>query len=136
MKIPWDLEATSLQIKTDSALGSDERINVDMYRDYSWIGSVVVKFSSPMQYGISYCTTGWSDLPVQPPVEVYKIWTITKTETAFIISCNAVEVLNLMFADSSGSDCVQSWGSDVVEEIRFRNDDTASDFYGAGKVSI
>ena len=139
MKIPWDLEGTPLQIKTDSTVGSDERIRVSMYnKDSSFIGSyignVVVEFSSTVQYYIGYCTTDWTDLPVQPPVEVDKIWTITKTETAIIITCNNVEVLNYLFANGSDSRCNQTWGGDVVEEIRFSGDfDTASDFYKAGE---
>ena len=76
----------------------------------------------------------YADLPVQPPVEVDKIWTITKTETAIIITCNNVEVLNLVFADNPDDDCETRWGGDVVEQIKFSSYDTASDFYDrAGK---
>ena len=135
MKIPWDLEAIPLQIKTDSALGSDERIWVWMYNeDGSFIGTVIVKFSSTMQYWIGSCTSTYTDLRVQPPVEVDKIWTITKTETAVIITCNNVEVLNYLFADGSNSDCVKRWDGNVVEQILFDSSiDTASDFYRAGR---
>eukprot|EP00116_Pleurobrachia_bachei_P003169 sb/3463431/ len=129
--IPWDLEGTPLQIKTNSTLGSNEEISVEMYKTGGIIFSHVdVRFTSPMQYYMAYCSD-WTDLPVQPPVEVNKIWTITKTETALIITCNGVEVLNLLFADSSISDCVPKLGGDVVEEIAFRSGDTASDFYRA-----
>eukprot|EP00116_Pleurobrachia_bachei_P002407 sb/3462669/ len=128
--IPWDLEATPLQIKTDSALGSDEYIIVDMLdKDNFWIGSVAVRFSSPIKYYIGSCINSYTNLPVQPPVEVDKIWTITKTETAIIITCNGVEVLNYLFTDSSAGSCATEWGGDVVEEIRFGTGDTASDFY-------
>ena len=131
--IPWDLEGTPLQIKTDSILGSDEQIYVKMNgMDNKYIGYVYVKFSSQMQYRIAYCIYGWTDLPVEPPAEVDKIWTITKTETALIITCNEVEVLNFLFADiSSMSICVSRWGGSVVEQIEFGNFDTASDFYKA-----
>ena len=137
-KIPWDLEGTPLQIMTDSTLGSDELIDVRMYdKDSSYIGFVAVKFSSPMQYFIGgNCITEWTDLSVQPPVEVNKIWTIAKTETAWIITCNGVEVLNFRFADSSAGTCVSNWGGDVVEEIKFHNNDKASDSYSAGKFVI
>ena len=131
--IPWNLERTSLQIRTVSTLGSDEHIYMWMYdKDSSFISNVRVKFSSPMQYGINYCTSSWTDLPVQPPVEVEKTWTITKTDTAIIMTCNNVEVLNYLFADSTGSQCVTRWAIDV-EEIYFRTYDTASDYYRAGK---
>ena len=133
MYIPWDLEALSLQLKTDSTLESGERIDVQMYTDGSYIGNVEVYFSSTMQYWIQYCTSGRTNLPVQPPVEVDKIWTITKTDTAWIITCNGVEVLNYLFADSSYSDCVPKWGGDVVERIIFQSSDKSSNFYRAGR---
>nr|AFK75462.1 putative secretory peptide-52 [Pleurobrachia bachei] len=131
--IPWDLEATRLQIKTDSTVGNFDWIMVNMYdKDSSYIGNVALTFSSTMKYYIGSCTNSWTDLPVQPPVEVEKIWMITKTETAIIITCNNVEVLNYLFADSSNSKCVTRWGGDVVEEIQFHSWDNATDFYRAG----
>nr|AFK75450.1 putative secretory peptide-40 [Pleurobrachia bachei] len=130
VKIPWDLEETPLQIKTDSTLGSYDKIILKMYdKDGTSTSRLGVKFSSPIEYDISSCTSDFLDLPVQPPVEVEKIWTITKTETALIIKCNGVEVLNYLFADSSNSKCITRWGVDVVEQIRFKQNDTASDFY-------
>ena len=96
------------------------------------IGDVAVKFSSPMRYWIGHCGSS-TDLPVQPPAELFKSWTIAKTETAFIIKCNNVEVLNYLFTDSTLSDCVPTWGGDVVEGIGFNSEyDKASDFYKAG----
>eukprot|EP00116_Pleurobrachia_bachei_P003198 sb/3463460/ len=137
--ILWDLEETPLQIKTDSTLGSDEEINVQMHKnDRSYISRVGIKFSSTMQYAIGWCTIIWQELPVQPPVEVDKIWTITKTKTAFTITCNNVEVLNYLFADSSRTEyCAPQWGGDVVGNIYYYSaigpsqQDTASDFYRA-----
>eukprot|EP00116_Pleurobrachia_bachei_P010086 sb/3470348/ len=133
VNIPWDLEGTPLQIKTDSTLGSDNQIRVYiMLKSYGYVN---VKFSSPiMQYYISYCTSGWTNLPVQPPVEVDKIWTITKTETTLTITCNNVE-LEVLNYSVAGSNCVLHWGGDVVEEIRFDETfDIASDYYRAGDV--
>ena len=103
-------------------------------KDSSYISYMVVTFSSPMQYFIFACTPGNAhiDLPVQPPVEVDKIWTIIKTETAIIVSCNGVEVLNYLFADSSDDRCVPRWGGGV-EQIRFIDSDSASDYYRAGE---
>ena len=86
-KIPWDLEGTPFQIKTDSTLGSGDQIKVVMYdKDSSYISYVIVKFSSPMRYWINFCGSE-TDMSVQPPAEVDKIWTIDKTATAFIITC-------------------------------------------------
>ena len=130
--IPWDLEATPLQIKTDSALGSNKLIKMWMYNNGgSNIADLIVKFSSPMQYYLWNCSK-WTNLPVQPPVKVDKIWTITKTHTSLRITCNNVEVLNYKFADSSDSNCVPRWGGNVVGKIIFKKSDSASDFYRAG----
>ena len=133
--IPWDLETTPLQIKTNSTPGSwnNKIYAVMLDKNGTLIGSVQVKFSSPMKYLIGNCMSGWEALPVQPPVEVDKVWTITKTEIAWKITCNNVEVLNYLFAASKDSDCVPQWGGDVVEQIKFNNADSASDFYRAGK---
>eukprot|EP00116_Pleurobrachia_bachei_P004555 sb/3464817/ len=131
VKILWDLERKPLHIKASksSKVGSGKKITVSVYdKDSSFIGGVSVMFSSPMQYWIGWCSD-WTDLPVQPPAEVKNIWTITKTETGWIIACNNVEVLNYLFADSSDSRCVPNSGGDVVEEIKFEN--SASDFYSA-----
>eukprot|EP00116_Pleurobrachia_bachei_P007028 sb/3467290/ len=136
--IPLDLEGTPIQIKTDSTLGSEQRIWLNVFdKDGVYISSVSVWFKSPIQYQILYCTA-WTDLPVQPPADVEKIWTFTITKTALTITCNNVEVLNYLFADSSLSDCVTNLSSDGgVEKIMFSStSDTASDFYRAGKAPV
>ena len=98
------------------------------------IGNMGVKFSTTMQYWISWCTANgfFKDLPVQPPMDVENIWTIKKTSIAFIIICNNVEVLNYVFTDSSDSLCVPKWGGDVVERILFSKVGDASEFYRPG----
>ena len=140
ISIPWDLERTSLQIKTNSALGSSDELYVDMLnKDGTSIGAVAVWFkynSTTVQYKLLHCTATaengtWTTLPVQPPVEVGKIWTISKTETALTIACNNVEVLYYQFKDSSDSNCVTKLGGDFVEQIKFPSWDDASDFYRA-----
>ena len=131
--ISFDLESTPLQIKTDSITGSGEWIAVTAHtEDESYIGGVWVQFSSPVQYFIDYCTSPWTSLPVQPPDEEDKTWTIRKTATTLSIECNGVEVLNYQFSDSSNGNCVSKWGGDVVDKILFNSSyDTASDSYRA-----
>eukprot|EP00116_Pleurobrachia_bachei_P006906 sb/3467168/ len=130
----WDLEATHLQIKTNSTPGSNEVIKVPVHElGGLFISRVVVLFSSPMQYKIPSCTSGsqYVDLPVQPHIEAETIWTITKTEAAITITCNDVEVLKYKFADSPFDSCVEKLGGNVVGQIKFAVDDTASNFYRA-----
>ena len=137
LAISWDLEGTPLQIKTDSAMGSGDQIALFMSdKDSGYIGYLNVLFystvESTMTYQFGYCAD-WTYLPVQPPEEMDKIWTITKTETALIIICNEVEVLNYLFADSSDSRCGTEWGRDVEKIMFDKESDKASDFYRAGK---
>ena len=122
---------------TDSTLGSGQQIYVRMYdKESNYISTVGVKFSSPMRYWIYYCTSS-TDLPVEPPTKVDKIWKIIKTETAIIITCNDVEVLKYLFADSPESGCVTRVGGGDLEQILFTSGyDTASDYYRAGKTHI
>ena len=134
VKISFDLESSPLQIKTASTAGSGEQMGVRMYTENkTWIGGVLVQFSSSVKYHIGYCTSPyWITLPVQPPEEVDKTWTIRKTATTLSIECNGVEVLNYQFSDSSLGDCVSKWGGDVVDKILFgSSSDTASDSYRA-----
>ena len=127
VNIPFDLEGTPLQIRTNSTAGSGDHIWLHLYDAQD--GFIFIRFTSPMQYSIGYCTTSWPDLPTQPPHDVDKIWTFTKTNTSFIISCNGVDVLNYTFSDSSRSECVPHWSRDV-ENIKFDGyHDEASDYY-------
>ena len=94
-----------------------------------------------MDYYISFCTNGFiEDLPV--PAEVFELLnkadvenekscTISTTETALIVTCNNVEVLNYQLADSSDSRCISMYSGDVVDEIWFRSYDSASNYYKA-----
>ena len=45
--MPWDLEETPLQIKTDSTAGSGDEISAKWYMDDSFtsIGNVLIRFS-------------------------------------------------------------------------------------------
>ena len=139
--IPWKWEEIPIQIKTDSVVGSGDKININMKRPY-YVWGIVIEFSSPIKFGMAYCNSQgansvYTDFSVQPPVEVDKIWTFTKTDSALIITCNDVEVLNYKFADSTFSDCVTEWGGDTTEKIKFSSSwNTASDFYRAGRTSF
>ena len=130
MAITWNLEGVSLQIKTDSSVGSNQAIEMYVYSDSDYIGAVGVKFASNFQYWVGNCNS-YTNMPTQPTAETEKIWTIAKTETAIIFQCNDVEVVNYLFADSSNSKCT-AWNGNVVERIKFGIHDNACDFYRSG----
>ena len=127
--IDWDLVKIPIQIKTSSTLGSGNLIGIDMYDgedDDDYFGGIGVKFgNNRFKYWLD-------DFTVQPSNKVDKIWTFTITETAVIIDCNGVELLNYQFSDSSHSDTCKDWVERECKYIKFREDyNTASDSYRA-----
>ena len=111
-KIDYDLEAHPLQIKTDSAAGSSEEVQVQLYTGDNTIGSIYLYFS---EYFIESCNTYVSGYPVAtPPAEQDKIWTISKTSTTLKIVCNGVEVLTYTFSESTQGNCPIKWSQDVT----------------------
>ena len=127
-----DLETSPLQIKTDSAAGSEEEVFVRFYTGTSnaYNGAVLLAFKDPPEYKISGCSEGWATFSVDLPTEQSKIWTITKTATTVEIVCNELEVLMFTFAEAFNSDCLTFWSRDT-EEVGFRSTDTASDEFRA-----
>ena len=137
MTIEYDLQEHPLQIKTDSAVGSGEKVIVQLYTaEEVLISSILLNFSATPQHYISYCTSS-SSFPVDLPEEQNKTWTITKTATALKIECNDAEVLNLVYSESNydSSSCVTRYSWDV-EKIKFTSSDTASDEYRQEPASL
>ena len=137
MFINYDLENSPLQIKTDSVVGSDEVVRVwfsTAQDDYT--GDV--SLTSPPQYYLDFCSTSNTNFPTVLPTETNKVWTFTLSrvsgEIRVVITCNTVEVLNVVLSSTTCSDSRWSflWNRDVVK-IDFASYDTASDYYRAGK---
>jgi len=117
---------TPLQIKTDSAVGSNEKIDVTVYSTAKEMG-LSIKFVNPPQYYIQLClqTGTLTHFDVDLPGEQNKTWTFTKTATALKIECNGDEVLTYTFSDSSRSACLPHWSKDIVK-MKIDGSDTAS----------
>ena len=138
--IPLDLETTPLEIKTDSTLGSGDRMEVWFFTTQRWyVGGVEIYFSSTPQYWLYECSS-YTNFPSNLPIKVDKIWRITLDKTAgirLLIHCNGVEVVNILMSDNTCSDSRwrEHWSRDV-ENIYFFSYDTASDYYRAGEIGI
>ncbi|KAL5255462.1 hypothetical protein ACHWQZ_G010885 [Mnemiopsis leidyi] len=146
VRINYDLENSPLQIKTDSVVGSDEQVRVwfSTAQDDPAGGVVLDFFTSPPQYWLRYCTS-WTYFPTDLPTETNKVWTITLSrvsgEIRVVITCNTVEVLNVVLSSTTCSDSDWSrdsdwstiWSKDV-EKIYFDSYDTASDYYRAAPI--
>ena len=136
LNIPFDLERSPLQIKTNSTKGSGDEIRVSMKNTGGkFIGAVAVRFHAPdIKFKISKCTHNddFVKFVTEPPEEVNKTWTIRKTNTRISIECNGV--LLRKFNLASKDQCVSTWGGDIVKKIAFTSTsghDTASISYRA-----
>ena len=130
-----DLEISLLELKTDSSLGSDEKVNVWFFTESGeTAGGFVFIFADPPQYKLRSCKSYRTDFPTELPTDLYKVWRISLTRTSdirLVIHCNGVEVLNFVLLDTT---CVDFpdwrdfWNKDI-KQIRFHEEDTASDYY-------
>ena len=137
--ISYDLENSPLQIRTNSEVGSNEKVEVWFKTSYGEIaGAVGFHFTSSPQYFI--CGSTYRYFPTDLPPETDKVWTITiatdSDNTHVVITCNNEEVL---VADTERrADCgdwhwQRMWNKDV-EQIYFNSSsDTASDYYRPGR---
>ena len=124
-----------LWIKTDSELGSRERIDVWFYdQDNDHAGGIGIGFGDKLDFEIGGCSND-KEFPTTPPTTVDKIWKITLDKTSGIrvmIHCNGVEVLDVLLSDEycNSDNSWRDYWSMAVKKIAFRTRyDTASDYY-------
>ena len=118
--IDHDLEATPLKILTDTALGINDFVNLLVIS----LGKIRIDFKHK-RFSIDSCGSyGFVNLPE----DLNKEWTISKTKEALTILCNGVEVLNLVYVDSSEANCESTWSRDGAQ-VKFGSDDQASDYF-------
>ena len=118
-------------------LGSHHNEYVNFYSVGNHAGGVTFYFYSTPQYLLSWCDIDKTDFPTTLPSANDKVWRITLIKTAgirVVIHCNDVEVLNILFSDTTCSDSRwrEYWTRDVASVV-FVPGDTASDYYRAGK---
>ena len=134
MYIGADLENSPLEIKTDSSVGSGEKVEVRFITSGRAVaGDVILYFTSTPQYKLLGCNYSTTDFPTELPTDTDKVWKITLTRTSgirLVIHCNEVEVLDILMSDSTCTNFrwKYSWTRDV-EYIFFSLSDTASDYY-------
>ena len=139
-----DLENSPLQIRTDSVVGSDERVVLYLHTAEEVnrnAGGVELRLTSPPRYYLRYCTSNSADLPTDLPTETDKIWTIILSRTSDVrltIYCNNKEVLNVLMSAATCSDNEWSemWSRDVGKIEFISTHDTSSDFYRPGMINL
>ena len=130
VKIPHDLEKTPLQIKTDSAVGSGDRVILYLYTaGGEYVGIVQVSLNSS-RYLLRSCGTSWTALPSTLPSEINKVWVITKLPGPRItLECNGVKVVDITMSDTCSNIKWSTYWRRQVEQIKFESSDSASDEY-------
>ena len=138
MDIDYDLENSPLRIRTNSVVGSDDKLKVRFKTaDGEVAGEVTISLKSTPQYILDHCYTSWTDFPTDLPSETVKIWRITLFKTSDIrlqIQCNNKKVLNVVISAGACED--SGWGTiwnQDVQKIYFHPNDEASDYYRPGK---
>ena len=75
VKIDFNLEQYSLNIMTDSTLGSDDKMDVFLYTSQGdSAGGLFLYFSSTPRYWIPFCSTDWTNFPTTLPAAKDKVW--------------------------------------------------------------
>ena len=134
--IEHDLESTPLEIKTDSELGSGDRVDLEFFdSDGDQAGGLALYISSPLKYHIPYCMSGYAEFDTTPPSDKDKVWRVTidrksSTLVYLLIHCNNELVLDRGISSSrcDGSYDYTIWGREI-DQIAFFVTDTASDAY-------
>ena len=138
--ISHNLETTPLEIKTDSAAGSSQRVYIQFFDGSLPAGGLDILFSSSVKYRIPYCYNSGSyktDFSNSLPSTMDKVWRVTLDRSSGIrykLDCNDVEVLNVVV---DGSECAAvnnwntNWSKTIVGFQMISGKDTASDSYRA-----
>ena len=134
VQIDFNPEQYSLNIKTDSTLGSNDEVIVYLYTSQGdYVGELHFYFTSTPRYRISYCSLDYTNFPTNLPSDNDKVWRITLTRTSgirLVVHCNEVEVLNILMSDSTcGASSWSTFWSREVAKIKFYSRGTASDYY-------
>ena len=123
-----------MELKTDGSIGSNEKVMVEFSTDSGVrAGGVILHFTAPPQYELAYCISR-TNFPAELPTDTNKVWKISLTRTSsirLVIHCNEEEVVNILLSESTCSYSSQwsdTWNKDI-KQIRFEEDDTASDYY-------
>ena len=130
--ITYNFQDTPLQIKSDSALGSDQTVNVQFFNvGGEYAGGVEIQYGDTMKYKIKDCKSAQLDFGVTIPSATERTWMITKKNPlSIIIHCNNVEVAVVLISPDNcdEADWFKYW-SRIAKKIKFTLGDTASDSY-------
>ena len=136
--LDFNLEITSLEIRTDSKIGSHKKEEVMFHNaDGDLVGGFYFSFGTKVKYFIGYCSSDKIDFPSTLPSTTEKLWRITLKRTSsvqIIIHCNGQEVLDVQASDTT---CRRgywnsNWSKGPVKKIKSASSlSMAADYYRA-----
>ena len=133
--IPFDLEATSLEIKTNSVPGRGDRLKVKFYSNGNYAGNFYLYLGgSGTLFGIHYCITDGvvttNLTPTADHVMVFRITRISGDHPRVIVHCNDVEILNIELSETVCNHSMwKHYWRTAVNRIKFDSGDRASDSF-------
>ena len=94
------------------------------------IEALRIQFRDPIQYFIGTCADAYAPLPKEPPTQLEKTWTFTRTSKGVKYECDGVEVLDFeLTPEACGEEAYKKWEQRITH-IRFDSHASdASDFY-------
>ncbi|KAL5263222.1 hypothetical protein ACHWQZ_G008564 [Mnemiopsis leidyi] len=132
-----DLENFPLEILSNSELGGNEQIKVDLFdANKSRISYMVLNFREIAQHEllwVIFCATTKISKSVLPDTP-NNVWKVTKTTSSIQLHCNGENVAEVNFDESSdeSSSSISGECKDLVKRdvhyIKIQKEDTASDF--------
>lgn len=139
-KIPFELDSTPLEIRTDTTAPADE-VHV-IFKDSlgKSVGRVIIRRRTPRSgsnYWIKNCRkAAWKfNADSRPPADD-KVWRIQLDKSSGIrlmIYCNDVKLVDILMSDSTCNDpnsgWKEMWGKEVKTMVFHSTYDTASKYY-------
>ena len=127
-----DLVETPFEIKTSSALGSGDNVNLKFYSaGGDMAGGFELYFAETLKYHVGWCDTGRHTVPIKLPSTKEMVWKIKLNRTSGIrlqVLCNEEEMLNFLVTTCSFNNWRAHWPYSVAR-VRIQNDDSATKFY-------
>ena len=100
--INYDLDTYPLPIKTNSVVGSNNRVVLYFLTTHEeYAGGFEIEFLSSPKYLIGRCSA-WTVFPVALPAQIDKVWKITLSQgdINLVVHCNNFDVLNRVFSNT------------------------------------
>ena len=128
--IQFDTKSQSLQIQTDSEVGSGDLLWMQFVKHNANKNhrGIRISFEKPPRFMIGSCTS-WADAKFPPScANKNRVWTITKQGGTLQLYCNGGQIFDFDYTKSTKSECRSHWSVETAH-IRFVKSDTSSDFY-------